>query len=128
MWSNFKSQTWPSKTNDQMISQASRVSAIFNLLVLAPTVTASCIKTCDDLTGWRDGFCDDENNNCGCGWDGGDCCRTDSDNAFCLDCLCLEPTHCYKWICDPSDVSIVCELLSRLSLNLKRFPLILSRL
>lgn len=28
--------------------------------------------------GWKgDGFCDDENNVCGCDWDGGDCCFDD---------------------------------------------------
>merc|ERR1712127_428523 len=40
------------------------------------------------------GLCDDNNNNCGCGWDKGDCCG-DSGNAkqrkFCKDCKCLDP-------------------------------------
>ena len=29
---------------------------------------------------WKgDGYCDDVNNICGCGWDGGDCCGNKKD-------------------------------------------------
>ena len=40
-----------------------------------------------------DGYCDDENNTLGCGWDGGDCCGNDTDgwNQNCNECLCLDP-------------------------------------
>merc|ERR1711894_550859 len=32
---------------------------------------------------WQgDGYCDDENNNSECAWDGGDCCGSDVDTSF----------------------------------------------
>merc|ERR1712110_157944 len=56
---------------------------------------ASCGKP-DHTT---DVFCDDENNNAGCEWDGGACCNrlaTDNSfnkwNAFCKDCECIDPS------------------------------------
>ena len=36
-----------------------------------------------------DGWCDDENNNNGCGFDGGDCCGPDVKTAYCSECECL---------------------------------------
>ena len=30
-----------------------------------------------------DGYCDDENNNADCAYDGGDCCGTDVDKSYC---------------------------------------------
>ena len=36
-----------------------------------------------------DGWCDDENNNDGCGFDGGDCCGPDVKTAYCSECECL---------------------------------------
>jgi len=41
-----------------------------------------------------DGFCDDDNNNCGCGWDQGDCCGDTGKPKqlnYCSDCECLDP-------------------------------------
>ena len=38
-----------------------------------------------------DGECDDENNNCGCEWDGGDCCGNDVHTTYCDKCACLDP-------------------------------------
>jgi len=38
-----------------------------------------------------DGYCDDDNNNCGCDWDGGDCCDPNAKTTHCTDCLCLDP-------------------------------------
>ena len=38
-----------------------------------------------------DKFCDDENNNCACDWDGGDCCDEKSDRTYCKKCQCLDP-------------------------------------
>merc|ERR1711976_1005602 len=43
---------------------------------------------------WKgDGFCDDENNNEGCEYDGGDCCNNDYQwwDYYCTDCECLDP-------------------------------------
>ena len=38
-----------------------------------------------------DNICNDENNNAGCNWDGGACCKTQNDgwDDFCTDCKCL---------------------------------------
>ena len=41
---------------------------------------------------WQgDNWCDDENNNAGCNYDGGDCCGDDVKTTFCDACECLEP-------------------------------------
>ena len=37
----------------------------------------------------EDGYCDDELNNAGCGFDGGDCCGFDVNTAYCFECECL---------------------------------------
>ena len=50
-----------------------------------------CIPDCSSPipafigTGW----CDDVNNNAGCGFDGGDCCGPDVKTAYCSECQCL---------------------------------------
>ena len=35
-----------------------------------------------------DGFCDDETNNVGCNFDGGDCCVTNVNTNYCTECTC----------------------------------------
>ena len=43
---------------------------------------------------WKgDKWCDDDNNNCGCQWDGGDCCGEDNkyDSNYCTECACKDP-------------------------------------
>merc|ERR1712210_110574 len=37
-------------------------------------------------------FCDDNNNNCGCGWDSGDCCGNVK-KKYCKACKCLDPKN-----------------------------------
>ena len=37
------------------------------------------------------GFCNDETNNAGCYYDGGDCCGSCVLTHYCLDCKCLDP-------------------------------------
>ena len=38
-----------------------------------------------------DNFCNDENNNAACNWDGGACCnRTYGWNTYCTECKCLK--------------------------------------
>merc|ERR1712048_254120 len=56
------------------------------------------VKDCPKKNGkcgspnWKgDKNCDDENNNCGCGWDGGDCCGKKNNYKYCKKCECLEP-------------------------------------
>ena len=50
-----------------------------------------CIPACEssNLHWIGDGECDDEHNNAGCGFDGGDCCGPDVNTAYCLECECL---------------------------------------
>merc|ERR1719479_509351 len=43
---------------------------------------------------WQgDNYCDDENNNAGCGYDGGDCCGDDVNTQYCSACECLDPAE-----------------------------------
>ena len=37
-----------------------------------------------------DGYCDDETNNAGCHFDGGDCCGSNINTEWCAECNCLE--------------------------------------
>ena len=37
-----------------------------------------------------DNYCDDENNNEVCFFDGGDCCGSNVNTDYCMECLCLE--------------------------------------
>lgn len=41
----------------------------------------------------NDQFCDDENNNADCNWDGGACCANNASgwDDWCTDCECLDP-------------------------------------
>merc|ERR1712032_1814229 len=69
---------------------------------LDPTITA--MKKCDGHCAAPlykgDGYCDDNNNNCGCAYDGGDCCGTTAKGknqfAHCKDCKCLDPAKSGK--------------------------------
>merc|ERR1712097_107435 len=40
-----------------------------------------------------DGNCDDENNNAGCSFDGGDCCGSNVKKEFCKECKCKDPNY-----------------------------------
>ena len=44
-------------------------------------------------TRFNDGYCDDENNNEACGWDGEDCCGDNVDTTYCSVCECLDPNY-----------------------------------
>ena len=39
----------------------------------------------------NDGYCDDGNNYEECDWDGGDCCGSDVNTFYCVNCECLDP-------------------------------------
>ena len=40
---------------------------------------------------WKgDGYCDDDNNNAGCDFDGGDCCGDNVKKEFCSECRCYQ--------------------------------------
>ena len=49
--------------------------------------------TCANSLWKGDNYCDDENNNCGCEWDGGDCCGKDVNTTYCKECECLDPSE-----------------------------------
>ena len=50
-----------------------------------------CIPACSSSYAQYigNGWCLDENNNAGCGFDGGDCCGPDVKTAYCTECECL---------------------------------------
>ena len=48
-----------------------------------------------EIPGWHgDNICDDENNNEACFFDGGDCCGSNVNTGYCMECLCLEGGGC----------------------------------
>jgi len=48
------------------------------------------VRGCQN-SGWvGDGYCDDGNNNADCNYDGGDCCGSNVNTAYCSQCQCLE--------------------------------------
>ena len=67
----------------------------------------------------NDNFCDDQNNNERCNWDGGACCEGRLFNPnwdkFCTECECLDPCagivclgyHSEKWIASQSFICVV---------------------
>ena len=55
------------------------------------TTTSSNSTDCGSPQWFGDNYCDDENNNELCGWDGGDCCGKDVVTTFCSACECLDP-------------------------------------
>ena len=48
-----------------------------------------CSGTCGAPSFKGDNYCDDENNNCGCEWDAGDCCGSNVNTQYCSACECL---------------------------------------
>ena len=72
-----------------------RSMLIVNAILLFHSNKQGCSKPCKE-TAWKgDKTCDDDNNHCGCGWDGGDCCGTtkDYDYLYCNKCKCLDPKN-----------------------------------
>ena len=80
---------------------------------LAPSTSSGAKEFCDvddqcARQEWRsDGLCDDINNVCACGWDGGDCCGAGVNKTFCTECQCLDPWYCASQgsFCLPTFVS-----------------------
>ena len=49
------------------------------------------IGTCGGITSYiGDSYCDDNNNNLECNYDGGDCCGPNVNTDYCTECLCLD--------------------------------------
>merc|ERR1712190_209119 len=59
--------------------------------------SANCKGACGNAKYKGDGNCDDENNNCGCDYDGGDCCAKSLGKAinkkYCKECKCKDPKN-----------------------------------
>merc|ERR1712226_1408939 len=55
------------------------------------TTTAPPSTGCGSPQWQGDGYCDDNNNNDGCDYDGGDCCGDDVNTKYCTECECLDP-------------------------------------
>ena len=51
-----------------------------------------CVGAGGTLSWNGDGFCDDQNNNEACEFDGGDCCGDNVKTQYCTQCQCLEPS------------------------------------
>jgi hypothetical protein len=62
---------------------------------LKPKTPGNCLAACGQSKWVQDAYCDDNNNNCGCGWDGGDCCGPFTDSSYCTECLCHDPDSIY---------------------------------
>merc|ERR1712110_944444 len=54
------------------------------------TTTASGTGGCGSPWWYGDGICDDDNNNQGCNYDGGDCCGSSVNTNYCTICKCLQ--------------------------------------
>merc|ERR1712032_1408488 len=63
-----------------------------------PAKANACSGSCGDKQYKGDGNCDDSNNNCGCEYDGGDCCGytlgKKVNKQYCNQCKCLDPNGC----------------------------------
>lgn len=69
------------------MSAMSMLRAMGMVLVLVLTKTCAQYDTCTgNVTSIGDGKCEDENNNDGCGYDGGDCCECSCDEGLTYVC------------------------------------------
>ena len=66
-----------------------------NITTPTPTTTLPPPTGCYNQTWYADSFCDDENNNADCNWDGGDCCNNSMNgwDDYCIVCQCLDPSE-----------------------------------
>ena len=60
-----------------------------------PTTAAPPTDGCGSPSWANDQWCDDENNNANCNWDGGACCNNDFGgwDTYCTVCECLDPNN-----------------------------------
>ena len=61
------------------------------MLFILSATSVPCIGSCGSPSWKGDDYCDDQNNNCGCDWDGGDCCGSNVNTNYCSVCECLDP-------------------------------------
>merc|ERR1711976_183948 len=63
----------------------------FECLEFPPETTQAPDGSNCEIPHWfGDNYCDDENNNSECGYDGGDCCGDKVNTMYCSECKCLE--------------------------------------
>ena len=75
---------------------------------LSPKLPGDCSASCGQAKWVGDGYCDDNNNNCGCNWDGGDCCGPFSGDDYCDSCDCKDPdSEYYGTVCNSQCASSV---------------------
>ena len=78
-----------------------------------------CSSTCGDSDTAQKGDmrCHDEYNNCGCDWDGGDCCRRNADTQYCSACECLSDKRDFLSIHNggSNDSEIVAKLIGQMN-------------
>merc|ERR1712176_1354266 len=73
----------------------------------------SCPGSCGDTKYKGDGNCDDNNNNCGCDYDGGDCCDSTAkgkkvSKTYCKECKCKDPKYKGDGNCDDNNNNCGC--------------------
>ena len=56
---------------------------------IAETTQAPDGSNCEVPEWFGDDYCDDNNNNSECGFDGGDCCGDNVNTNYCSECECL---------------------------------------
>ena len=86
------------EANVQQKPQYTNLVNAGGLIDVGKTIKAliSTTKPCDGNRNWiNDTYCDDNNNNVECQWDGGDCCNNMKIgwNNYCTACKCLDPNN-----------------------------------
>ena len=85
--------------NVQVKDKYADIVSTSGLIDVEKTIKAAAAKDCSGSCYrdyWKgDNYCDDGNNNCGCEWDGGDCCGTENkyQAPYCTECECLDPSQ-----------------------------------
>ena len=78
-------------SSDSSVDRSGYYAKIHTLEVHTTTTAKPTTSGCA-YPGYKgDNYCDDENNNANCDYDGGDCCGDNVDTSYCTQCLCLDP-------------------------------------
>ena len=68
---------------------------------------ADSTSSCAYQIGENDEYCDDDNNNIGCNWDGGACCGDNVKKKYCYYCECLDPDFQGKILYTQHNISFI---------------------
>ena len=75
------------------VQSSTYTGIICNNMTTPTAITNTTIFGCV-IPEWQgDGYCDDENNNADCNYDGGDCCGNNVNTDYCTQCQCLDPVY-----------------------------------